>query len=329
MSQERADRFLFRTECSPQSVIFGVQQLWALPESEQKLVLGEAIKRWDRAENFSHSLYSLGLNLNAEDLIRGPNRRPGTILNRGELTACLLMGNLSVYPLAALLNLENTNLLMGIWDGLGNEEGGYYYQQALHSGENPGPVIFPCRREDVARLWEGPFLIPRLQNYLTEHHSFFKEKERFALMDEAPPRSGIIVMEPGVFYLFGMWPALKIKGLCASLGTRSNFARWGFNGMVNSDMVWNGFNGVLTAEALVLNRQPFAIFTHFLPFQVSFSLIDLSPDDLSSLGRMSPTFGQPTSLPLEQAVRNFKPEDLLPKPIGFNMERKSPHNLWE
>jgi hypothetical protein len=121
---------------------------------------------------------------------------------------------------------------------------------------------------------------------------------------------GCMVMKPGVTYLVGVSPAIKIIDLNVSLETRSKFGRWATAGAINSVTVHSPFNGVITAEMTTFAHTPLMMNTEWLPFQMIFDYVNPGLE-----GTARTTFSEDVDISLDQAARQFQehPEKMLPR----------------
>ncbi len=280
----------------------GIRQLWALPFAVQEIVLRQAMERFDHCSPISLAMLGFS-DSRATDLVRKRNEWHGSRLGSQDILAAVMLGSLDLYPIEALKNLGGDCLDCGVWDNVMGS--GYYYKQHRSDGQasiNPGSV------DGAKRMWGEAIRIPRVSEVKMGNPKLDTEEMRDG--------DGYIDIRPGVAYLFGIWPAIKMTDLNAGLQTRSNFGRYGLNAAVNSVTCHRGFNGVVTAEAIMIGSvMPEPLCTGWLPFQMFFDYVN---PELKQPGEGSQsTFGESGSTSLEESARKFQsdPTRMLPKQV--------------
>lgn len=293
------DQYKFISHDGKTIVNSGVKQLWGLCEQTQADILGIAMERFDA--NRSLSLGALGFSrLTAGDLVRKQDEFHGSRLSDKDIITSLLLGNLDIYPLSAFIaqNLGRDALDCGIWDGEFGEAG-YFYKQDARAWIG---MINPADGGGLQAMWDGPHQIPRIRE--------IKRQEPYFNDTNMDPNDGCLIIEPGIAYLFGYWPAISIEGLNVRLETRSNYGRWTLAGAVNSVTVHSPYNGILTAEATTFASLKTEWSTSWLPFQMIFEYLNPGLNRESHI-----TFGESQNISVEEAARESQrnPNTMLPR----------------
>ncbi|MCL4398122.1 hypothetical protein M1403_03840 [Patescibacteria group bacterium] len=289
------DRYTFKNQTSEGEVTVknGISELWMLSSAQQEGILAQAMVRWEQCNGMTFE--SLGIKITAADLVRPNNLYPSSRLNDRDILSALVTGTLELYPSEAIKNLTKNGIDVGIWDGVFGSPGHYYVQDH----DNEVLIINPGDREHISKLWKGPKEIQRVRQLHLPRIDY-----DCTLNDH----DGGIIMEFAVAHLFGIWPAIRMTDLNASLETRSNAGRWCQAGAVNSVTAQQGFTGVITAEATSYAQKPEVWGTSWLPYQFMFNYVQ------PGLNReYTRTFSDAPVKTAEEAARDFRPEMMLPR----------------
>lgn len=301
------ERFVYETNngVAYVKVDKGIQQLWTHHPISQKAVLAMALERWDQNTPAEHSLHNLGIDYQVDDLVRPYDEFPSSNLNKRDIIVAIVLGNIEVFPLDTLKNLGEDSMDCGTWDGIDGVPG-YYWDEKEKLGV---AAVYPGKPDQLRDVWRGPNLIYRASYWQTGKG---KEDDGMEdLFDETDPDDGIIIMKPGRSYLIGISPAVKLQGVQVSMATRSSFARWCLNGMVNSDKVHFNHNGRLTAEAISFTFKPFILNTAWNPWQMYFQYNPVLPEQFQQNGHVGVHTGD-SRKSLREAIDAFTPEMMLP-----------------
>lgn len=286
----------------------GIQQLWTQPADVQAAVISEAMTRWDQNMPAADNLHNLGLDYRAEILARPSDEYPSSNMNKRDIITAVLLGNIELYPWDPIKKLGLDSMDCGTWDGVNGLPGDHWQEK-----EKVGiAVVNPGKKENVRDIWKGPDPIRRASSWVEDEQN---DGDFTDILKEVDPDDGIVIMKPGRFYLLNILPAVKLNGIRVDLATRSGVARWGLNGMINSDKVHAHHNGLLTAEAIVFSNRPFVFDTAWYPWQMYFQYSPIVPEELSVNGSTSFIHTGDVRKTLKQAIEEFTPEMMLPSEI--------------